>query len=113
MATFSPTVATPSPGSGANIDQLVYQTKIAKNDVAGREALSLGELGQTWKKETLPQLQSGIAAAGQYYSSANVAAQGNAGRHMHDQINDITTGAAQQLNDLTRQQTYASLGLIM
>lgn len=113
MPTFDPTVATPPVSSGANVDQLVYQNKVAKNDVTSQEGLTLGEAQQTWQKETLPQLQSGIASAGQYYGTANVQAQANAGRHMHDTINDVTTGAAHQLNDLTRQATYASLGLII
>lgn len=113
MPTFDPTIATPPVGSGANVDQLAYQNRVAKQDVTGQEGLTLGEIQQTWSKETLPQLQSGIAAAGQYYGSANVQAQANAGRHMHDTINDVTTGAAHQLNDLTRQQTYAALGLII
>lgn len=100
-------------GQGASVDQLAYQNNIAKNDVTSQEGLTLGEMNQTWQRETVPQLQSGIASTGQWYGSSRRRAEANAGRHMQDTINDVTTGAAQHLNDLTRQQTYASLGLII
>lgn len=106
-------MATGQGGQGAGVAQMVYQNKIGAQDITGQEGLTLGEMQKTWSQETLPQLQSGIAANGEAYGSANVAAQANAGRHQQDTINDVTTGAAHQLNDLTRQQSYATLGLIM
>lgn len=92
---------------------MAYQTRIGKQDIMGQQGLTLGEMNQTYQKETIPQLQSGIAATGQWYGTSAVRSQQNAKRHFLDAENDVTTGAAHQLNDLTRQQTYAALGLII
>lgn len=107
------TVATPPPGSAAGVDTLLAQNKVAGAGIQARKMLTLGQMNETFTRETMPQLQSGIAAAGQWYGSARQKAEGNAVRHQNDASNDVVLGATNALNDLTRQQTYASLGLII
>ncbi len=106
-------MATGQMGQAADAATIAAQTTVAKSDTTAQEGLTLGEMQKQWSNQTLPQLQSGIAAAGETYGSANVAAQGNAGRQEQDARANIGETARIHLDDLTRQQTYATMGMIV
>jgi len=60
----------------------------------------------------LPQLQSRIGAAGQFYSSARKDAEGQVSKNYLESSFDIQNALQRQLDDFTRQRLYASVGLI-
>lgn len=70
-------------------------------------------LDSEFKGQQLPQLQSNIASAGQAYGTANLKAQGNAYEGFKHSTYDIQSAANRQLDDLTRQRIYASMGLVI
>lgn len=107
------TVATPGVGSANSSAILAAQTLAQKAQVTGQEHTTLGQMRSTYSYETAPQLQSGIASSGQWYGSNRQTATDNAYRHQTDAESNVVSAASRQLDDLTRQQAYASLGLII
>jgi hypothetical protein len=73
----------------------------------------LGQLNSNWQNETAPQLNSGIAAAGDWYSGSRKVAQGNAQRHFLDAGADMISSANNALSTLYQNQGLAALGLVI
>jgi hypothetical protein len=93
-------------------DQLLAANAGAAAQARSTENTALGEATQTQNLDTMPQLQSSIAAAGQAYGTSSQTAQQSSTRHFTDNQASITQAGTQSLVDLTRQQNFAALGLI-
>lgn len=64
-------------------------------------------------ERALPQLQAGIAAKGQFYSSARRGEEAHADTTFKWGEQDIDTAMSRQLEDFERRKLYASIGLIV
>lgn len=104
---------TPQGTPGASTDTLAAQQLVQRANIQSTARTKLGESQTQYLQEDVPQLASSIAANGQWYSGARQLAQGNQERHYLDSQHDIISGAHNALDDLTRQQAYASMGLII
>jgi hypothetical protein len=93
-------------------DQLLAANAATAAQARSTEGTALGEANQTQSLETMPQLQSGIASAGEAYGTSSMTAQQASTRHFKDNEASITQAGNQSLVDLTRQQNWAALGLI-
>lgn len=104
---------TPSGTVGASTALLAANQLAQGNDIRTQKQQTLGEMNTTFTQETMPQLQSGIASTGQWYGTARQKAEGTAQRHFKDAATGVNLAASRALDDLTRQQSYATLGLIL
>lgn len=104
---------TPQGTPGASTDTLAAQQLVQRANIQSSATTKLGEAQTQFVHEDAPALASGIGATGQYFSGARRLAQGNQERHYLDSQHDIISGAHNALDDLTRQQAYAALGLII
>lgn len=100
-------------GPGAYMDLMQANNLVDVARTNADTALQQGRMNTQFSQETMPQLQSGIASAGQWYGSARRTAEGTAQRHKDDAYGDIGLAANRHLNDLTRQQSMAAVGLVI
>lgn len=110
---FTPQGGGGTNGPGAATDVAAANALSQGNDIRQGAAWEQGKMNQTYTRETMPQLQSGIASSGQWYGSDRKTAVDNATRHFTDAQGDINLSANRQLNDLTRQQSAVAVGLII
>lgn len=111
MATPDYTAADPQ-APGGSLALLGYANSVtahnAKNDYNTQMKRSTQEF-----QYQLPQLQSGIASSGNYYSSARQGAETHAAQSLTNQQTDLESALNRQLDDLQRQQVYAAMGLVV
>lgn len=113
MSTPDFTVATPPPGAGAaallgaglNTQDAAY----TRMDLGHSEDV----LNRKFTERTVPQLQSSIGAAGQWYSTARRKQEGFAGQDFKEANYSLESAAQRHLADLSRQQAYTSVGLML
>ncbi len=115
---------TPQGTPGASTDTLAAQGLVQQANIRSTATTKLGENQSDYLGVSVPganglvggsaaQLQSSLAANGQGYGGAAQITEGAAQRHYLDSQHDIISGAHNALDDLTRQQAYAALGLII
>ncbi len=113
---------TPSGTPGATTDNLAAQNLVQGANIRSSATTKLGEAQTDYLGVGAPgqqeggqanQLASSIAANGQWYGGARQLAQGTQQRQYLNSQHDIISGAHNALDDLTRQQAYAAMGLII
>lgn len=87
--------------------------RIGKDRSRQDAGLQRGRLVQDYSQQVLPQLQSGIASRGQFYSSARRKAEAFSHQDVTRGIEDINMAMQRQLDDFDRRRLYASIGLIV
>lgn len=112
MASADFTVATPSPTAGGQFDQLAASQSMDIGRINTDRSIQQQFLTSQYQRQ-MPQLQSQIAANGQYYSSARQRDEGQAAENFLHGSYDIQSAAQRQLDDLTRQRMMAALGLVI
>jgi hypothetical protein len=112
MATPNFSVATPQTQGAAMPLLLAGQLQDAQR--ARTDAgVNQGYLTSTYTNRSLPQLQSGIAAGGNWYSGARQKAEKNSYEDFLKGSYDIESGLQRQLDNMTRERMMASVGLII
>lgn len=81
--------------------------------ISGDASYATGYNTSVFTKRTMPQLQSSIGATGQWYSGARQGAEKNSYEDFVKGNHDVASAAQRQLDDLTRQRMYATVGLIV
>lgn len=104
---------TPHGTPGASTDDAAAANLIGKANIRSDATYAMGKNQTNYLQESLPQLQSSIGAAGQFYGGAAKKAIGNQERHYLDSQYDILHGAHNALDNLTMQQAYMATGLII
>lgn len=95
------------------MDQLLAGQQIDTARINADRGVRQGEATQNFTQYQLPQLVSGIAANGQYGSSARQKDEAHAYTGYLQNSYDIQSASQRQLDDLTRQRMFASLGLVI
>jgi hypothetical protein len=111
MAT--PVFTQQNPLAGAAIPQLTAQQMVSESHARTDAAMAQGRATDIYKNRTVPQLQGQAASSGQWYGSARQTSEKNSYKDFLSGNYDIQSGLNRQLDELTRQRTYAALGLIV
>lgn len=106
----------PSPSS-LNPGQGLFDTSTAlvqgTAQINNQQTWDQQKLSSTFKDQTMPGLQGGIAGAGQWGSGASVLAQQNATQQFKNAGQDINMGTQNALNQLYTNGAYAATGTVM
>jgi hypothetical protein len=70
-------------------------------------------LTDQYSGQIMPQLKGQLGATGQFFGTAGEGAMQNATTNFNNSSFDIQQALQRQLDDFTRQRTYASLGLLV
>lgn len=113
MPTADFTTSTPNAGAGAAAALMAGQQMIDTAHISGEAGYQTGYNTSVYTNRTVPQLQSSIGASGQWYSGARQKAETNTYEDFVKGTHDVASAAQRQLDDLTRQRMYATVGLIV
>lgn len=102
------------PDVGGSLPEVIEaDIKVGADRARQDAALQQGRLTRNFNTRLLPQLQSGIASQGQFYSSARRGEEQNAYEGYYNAAGDINQAMQRQLDDFDRRRLYASIGLIV
>lgn len=101
------------PDVGGSLPEVVEaDIKVGGDRARQDQALALGRNTRNYTTRLMPQLKSGIAAQGQFYSSGRRNAEHQAFEDYTDANLDVTNATQRILDDFDRRRLYASIGLI-
>lgn len=99
-------------GPGAGFFETVGNSAVgipqAQADAAHQQTYN----NSVFSQRTMPQLNSSIAANGQYYSTNRQQSDKFATQDFMKQSGDLASQMQRQIDDLVRQQGYATMGLL-
>lgn len=112
MAVPDYTAADPSAPGGSSA-LLGYQQGVQAHGLRQDYDRNLQQSSDQYSQYTLPQLQSGIATSGGYYSSARQGEEKHSYTNLLNSQTDMKSALDRQLDELDRQRVYAALGLVV
>jgi hypothetical protein len=106
----------PSAG-GPSADALLKQTmasdvQTTHNDL-GQMNTGISRNTAQYNDVAMPQLQSSMGAAGQYYGTAARSAESQQLLGVHNQNADLKSAFGRAQDDMARQQAFAAMGIIL
>lgn len=112
MATADFTAADPS-APGGSMALLNYTLGQQAHDYRSDYNRQMNRSTDIYSQRTLPQLQSSIASAGNWYSGARRKAENQSYQDLTRGQEDMGIALRRQLDELDRQRVYAALGLVV
>jgi hypothetical protein len=109
----SPAWAPPTSANAVTNLQQESERKVQEQRARLNAGTDLQRLQQQFTGQIMPQLKGQLGATGQFYGSAGKGAMQNATTNFTNSAFDINQALQRQLDDFTRQRTYASLGLLV
>ena len=110
---FNPSNAAPAPGAAAAFDMSVGQNQqTSAEDLLDFKQQS-GQAANLYNQVTAPQLQGSVASSGNWYSDPGQKQIGQGAAAYQNQQTDLASSVQRNLDQLTQQSNWASIGLIV
>lgn len=110
---FNPSNAAPAPGAADSFVMSVGQNQqTAAEDLLDFKQQS-GQAANLYNQVTAPQLQGSVASNGNWYSDPGQKQIGQGAAAYQNQQTDLASSVQRNLDQLTQQSNWASIGLIV